>query len=174
LKTIHTKSVLILAGCLVGYILAGIAARIFWGLAVNNLITAAAFGCGLPLLLLLIFQPKPVSQVKQKNGRMELAEALLHSSSPMVLATALDGSFTYLNPSAERILGIRASELVGRAKMTEVFAQGEMERISQTLTRRVSELTDRYEMPMPRMIEQLEELEAKVNHHLERMGFAWS
>ncbi len=133
MKTIHTKSVLILAGCLVGYILAGIAARIFWGLAVDNLITAAAFGCGLPLLLLLIFQPKPVSQVKQKNGRMELAEALLHSSSPMVLATALDGSFTYLNPSAERILGIRASELVGRAKMTEVFAQGEMERISQWL-----------------------------------------
>jgi PAS domain S-box-containing protein len=51
----------------------------------------------------------------------------------MVLATSLDGSFTYLNPSAERILGIRAAELVGRAKMTEVFASGEMDRISQWL-----------------------------------------
>jgi len=49
-----------------------------------------------------------------------------------------------------------------------------MDRISQTLTQRVSALTDRYEMPMPRMIEHAEELEAKVNHHLERMGFAWS
>jgi hypothetical protein len=51
----------------------------------------------------------------------------------MVLAAAMDGTFTYLNPSAERILGMRASDLIGKAKMTEVFAPGEMERISQWL-----------------------------------------
>jgi type I restriction enzyme M protein len=51
---------------------------------------------------------------------------------------------------------------------------GEMDRISQTLAQRVRELAERYETPLPRMNERVAELEAKVNRHLERMGFAWS
>ncbi len=51
---------------------------------------------------------------------------------------------------------------------------GEMDRISQALAQRVRDLAERYEMPLPRMNEQVTELEAKVNRHLERMGFAWS
>ncbi len=50
---------------------------------------------------------------------------------------------------------------------------GEMDRISQALTRRVKELAERYETPLPRMAGRVAELEAKVNRHLERMGFAW-
>lgn len=50
---------------------------------------------------------------------------------------------------------------------------GEMDRISQALAQRVRELAERYEMPLPRMNERVAELEAKVNRHLERMGFAW-
>lgn len=48
---------------------------------------------------------------------------------------------------------------------------GEMERISQSLTQRVKELAERYETPMPQMTDRVDELEAKVNRHLERMGF---
>ncbi len=48
---------------------------------------------------------------------------------------------------------------------------GEMDRISQALTRRVKELAERYETPMPRMVSRVAELEAKVNAHLARMGF---
>ncbi len=48
---------------------------------------------------------------------------------------------------------------------------GEMDRISQSLTQRVKELAERYETPMPQMTERVAELEAKVNQHLERMGF---
>jgi type I restriction enzyme M protein len=51
---------------------------------------------------------------------------------------------------------------------------GEMDRISQTLTQRVNELAERYETPMPQMIDQVTELETKVNRHLEKMGFAWN
>ncbi len=51
---------------------------------------------------------------------------------------------------------------------------GEMDRISQTLTQRVKELAERYGTPMPQMIDQVAQLEAKVNRHLERMGFVWS
>ncbi len=48
---------------------------------------------------------------------------------------------------------------------------GEMDRISQSLTQRVKELAERYETPMPQMTDRVDELEAKVNRHLERMGF---
>ncbi len=51
---------------------------------------------------------------------------------------------------------------------------GEMDRISQALTQRVKELAERYEAPMPRMVGRAAELEANVNRHLERMGFAWN
>ncbi len=51
---------------------------------------------------------------------------------------------------------------------------GEMDRISQGLTQRVKELADRYETPMPQMVRRVSELEAKVNQHLAKMGFAWT
>jgi type I restriction enzyme M protein len=50
---------------------------------------------------------------------------------------------------------------------------GEMDRVSQTLTHRVRELTERYETPLPEMVRRVTELEAKVNSHLKRMGFRW-
>jgi type I restriction enzyme M protein len=49
----------------------------------------------------------------------------------------------------------------------------EMDRISQQLTQRIKELAERYETSLPIQINQVEELEKKVNAHLERMGFAW-
>jgi type I restriction enzyme M protein len=50
---------------------------------------------------------------------------------------------------------------------------GEMDRISQALTHRVRELAERYETPMPQQVRTVAELEAKVNRHLETMGFSW-
>jgi type I restriction enzyme M protein len=50
---------------------------------------------------------------------------------------------------------------------------GEMDRISQSLTRRVSELARRYEDPMPKQSCTVAASEEKVNGHLERMGFSW-
>jgi type I restriction enzyme M protein len=48
---------------------------------------------------------------------------------------------------------------------------GGMDRVSQQLTQRVKELAERYETPIPQMANRVAELEAKVNRHLERMGF---
>jgi type I restriction enzyme M protein len=50
----------------------------------------------------------------------------------------------------------------------------EMERISQRLTGRIKELAERYEIPMPQQTTQVAQLEAKVNTHLQKMGFAWN
>ena len=47
----------------------------------------------------------------------------------------------------------------------------EMTRAGQQITRRVEELVERYEIPLPRMLCGAAKLEAKVNRHLETMGF---
>jgi type I restriction enzyme M protein len=51
---------------------------------------------------------------------------------------------------------------------------GEMDRISQQLTQRVKQLAERYETPVPQIKMRVDALEAKVNGHLQRMGFVWN
>jgi type I restriction enzyme M protein len=48
--------------------------------------------------------------------------------------------------------------------------KSEMQRISQRLTRRIKELAERYETPLPAMIDDVEDLKKKVNTHLQKMG----
>lgn len=55
----------------------------------------------------------------------------------------------------------------------DAAVHGEMDRVSQGIARRVRELAERYEAPLPLMAARVSELEAKVSAHLERMGFAW-
>jgi len=50
---------------------------------------------------------------------------------------------------------------------------GEMDRISQALTRRVKELAERYETPLPQQANKVLELERKVAAHLAKMGFSY-
>ena len=50
---------------------------------------------------------------------------------------------------------------------------GEMDRVSQQLTRRVKELAERYEFALPQVQTRFAELESNVSHHLARMGFTW-
>lgn len=47
----------------------------------------------------------------------------------------------------------------------------EIDHISQRLTNRVNELAERYANPLPVIDKEVEELESKVNAHLEKMGF---
>ena len=50
---------------------------------------------------------------------------------------------------------------------------GEMERVSQTLTGRIKELTERYAVPLPQIISETVELNARVEAHLQEMGLEW-
>ena len=52
--------------------------------------------------------------------------------------------------------------------------QGELERVSQTLTGRVRELAERYAAPLPQLTDEVAALSERVGLHLERMGVAWS
>lgn len=56
----------------------------------------------------------------------------------------------------------------------EHSVQNEMQRISQRLAHRIKELTERYESTLPDILNQVQELEVKVNTYLTKMGFAWS
>lgn len=49
---------------------------------------------------------------------------------------------------------------------------GEMDRISQALTQRVKELSERYEVPLPKLTSEVETLSARVEEHLKKMGFS--
>jgi type I restriction enzyme M protein len=55
----------------------------------------------------------------------------------------------------------------------ETKIQDEIIQVSQILDRRLKELTERYEKPLPEINEIVSSLEEKVNQHLERMGFSW-
>jgi type I restriction enzyme M protein len=49
--------------------------------------------------------------------------------------------------------------------------QGELDRVSQTLTGRIRELAERYASPLPQITTEVESLTARVEKHLKRMGF---
>jgi len=56
----------------------------------------------------------------------------------------------------------------------ERSVQNEMQRISQRLTQRIKELAERYESPLPALVNEAKALEEKVHAHLATMGFVWS
>jgi len=51
--------------------------------------------------------------------------------------------------------------------------QGELGRVSQTLTGRIRELAERYAMPLPQLVDEVARLAARVEEHLRRMGASW-
>ena len=51
--------------------------------------------------------------------------------------------------------------------------QGELDRVSQTLTGRLRELAERYESPLPQIVDEVAALSAKVEKHLMKMGATW-
>lgn len=51
--------------------------------------------------------------------------------------------------------------------------QGELDRVSRTLTGRIRQLAERYETPLPKLTAEVESLGARVDEHLKKMGFAW-
>lgn len=55
----------------------------------------------------------------------------------------------------------------------QVLLDGEMGRVSQALTGRVLTLAERYETKLPLLSKNVAELQAAVDDHLKKMGFAW-
>ena len=51
--------------------------------------------------------------------------------------------------------------------------QGELDRVSQTLTGRIRELAERYATPLPKLTDEVMALAVAVEGHLEKMGASW-
>jgi type I restriction enzyme M protein len=51
--------------------------------------------------------------------------------------------------------------------------QSELDHVSQTLTGRIRQLAERYSVPLPQLIKELETLAVRVNEHLKKMGAVW-
>lgn len=51
--------------------------------------------------------------------------------------------------------------------------QGELDRVSQTLTGRIRQLAERYAAPLPQLADEVDALSARVYGHLKKMGVAW-
>jgi type I restriction enzyme M protein len=51
--------------------------------------------------------------------------------------------------------------------------QGELDRVSQTLTGRIRELAERYATPLPKLTDKVATFAARVEGHLKRMGASW-
>ena len=67
-------------------------------------------------------------------------------------------------------------DLVVEDKWLRALATGietELEFISQRLTGRISELTERYAIPLSSLEQEVESYRLKVGSHLKRMGFDW-
>ena len=52
--------------------------------------------------------------------------------------------------------------------------QSEIDRVSQTLTSRIRQLAERYANPLPDLSDKVEDLTARVEEHLEKMGAVWN
>jgi type I restriction enzyme M protein len=51
--------------------------------------------------------------------------------------------------------------------------QGELDRVSQSLTTRIRELAERYAAPLPQLTDEVATLAARVEEHLAKMGASW-
>jgi type I restriction enzyme M protein len=51
--------------------------------------------------------------------------------------------------------------------------QGELDRVSQTLTGRIRQLAERYATPLPQLTDEVATLAARVDGHLKKMGAVW-
>ena len=51
--------------------------------------------------------------------------------------------------------------------------QGELDRVSQTLTGRIRQLAERYATPLPQLTDEVATLASRVEEHLKKMGAVW-
>lgn len=75
--------------------------------------------------------------------------------------------YTRMTQPEVQVLVVRDKWLVSLTQRV----QGELDRVSQQLTRRIKQLADRYATPLPQLVQELNALQVQVSEHLKKMGF---
>ena len=93
------------------------------------------------------------------------------------LKAAQDDLETKLDAKYPKLTEEEIKQLVVDDKWLVILAdavQGELDRVSQTLTTRIRQLAERYATPLPTMTKDLATLSARVDEHLKKMGAVWN
>lgn len=144
----------------------------------------------------------PLAEGKTDKGKLTAAsvkarlKAIKYDRDANEERQALEQCLTLIEREAEAGKKVKAAQKVLDAKVLARYAQlseaelknlvvddkwlatlqadikTELDRVSQALTGRIRQLAERYAMPLPALNAEVEELAAKVNAHLAKMGFA--
>jgi type I restriction enzyme M protein len=85
------------------------------------------------------------------------------------LAEKLDAKYRKLTEDEIKSLVVDTKWLA----ILAAAVQGELDRVSQTLTGRIRQLAERYAMPLPQLTDEVAALAARVDGHLKEMGAVW-
>jgi type I restriction enzyme M protein len=94
-----------------------------------------------------------------------------------LLKAATDDLEAKLDAKYPKLTEDEIKTLVVDDKWLVTLAEGvhsELDRVSQNLTGRIRQLAERYEMPLLKLVENLEILSGKVEAHLRNMGATWN
>jgi type I restriction enzyme M protein len=81
----------------------------------------------------------------------------------------IDGRYPRLSDTEIKVLVVD-DKWMGRL---EEAVQGELDRVSHTLTGRIRELAERYATPLPELTDEVATLAVRVEEHLAKMGASW-
>jgi PAS domain S-box-containing protein len=100
--------------------------RVLAGPRFDGFLILAACGAA---VLLALRMPKRNSDASQSAPAAEPLKEVLDAAGPAILSVGLDGRLIYVNPSAERMLGSDAVELMSERSITDILARGQGARI---------------------------------------------
>jgi PAS domain S-box-containing protein len=101
-----------------------------------------AWACAQTLLIVLcvlhfLSASRQDAAERQVQELAQMQRSILDSAGPMILATDLEGNLQIFNPAAERMLGYRVNEVLGRMRAEGLFPEGELARVGQLLVSRL-------------------------------------
>lgn len=118
--------------------------------------------------------PEAADERKVLNDYLALAEK--EAGTADALAEAQDALTAKVAARYPRLTEDEIKTLVVEDKWLATLAaavQGELDRVSQTLTTRIRELAERYATPLPQLTDEVAALAARVDEHLKKMGAVW-
>jgi PAS domain S-box-containing protein len=103
---------------------------IFWFAAFWTLAQALLVGIAISSFSAALRERQGERQL-QRVARLH--QSILDSAGPMMIACDLSGRITLFNPAAERMLGYRTNEALGKLSAPELFPESEMARVGEQL-----------------------------------------
>jgi len=118
----------VLAGLSMAMAIAAVVAHLMIGPRFDGLLILAAAASSLPLALRVLTR-EPAPSQPDLAPEPEPLRDVFESAGPAVIAVGLDGRLTYVNPSAERLMGYHAELLMKEWGSFEILASGEGDRL---------------------------------------------